>query len=144
MNVSKDIFKDWMIVVVDDEPDAAAILKDVLEFYGATVQIAYHVHGALGLIQSCKPQFIITDLMMPGFSGIDLLESLQAAEGELAQIPVVGMTAYLKPNDKKPFYQLGFRYFLTKPIKVTEVVGDLVSQLKDDLPGLRARLDPPE
>ena len=61
------------IMVVDDDERAAEIFHDKLEHSGYEVQTAASAEEALGQIKRFQPSVVITDLRMPGMSGLDLL-----------------------------------------------------------------------
>ena len=81
------------ILLVEDEPDIRASLKDLLEMQIPGAQVATAGNGAEGLqeIQRSRPHVIITDYKMPGMNG---LEFLQAARAYAPETPRMMMTAY--------------------------------------------------
>ena len=81
------------ILVVEDTPDARALMKSILELSGFKVVLA--VDGIDGIEQSKKesPDLIITDLAMPRLNGIKMIRQLRAMP-EFKTTPILAVTAY--------------------------------------------------
>ena len=80
------------ILVVDDEPDFAAIVQDNLENDGFAVEIAYDGVEALEKVKANPPDAIILDVMMPEKDGYAVCAELKADQ-KYRDIPVVMLTA---------------------------------------------------
>lgn len=111
------------ILVVDDEPDAGALFEQALEaeVRAGTLQIFFASSGkeALRLLEE-HPQtaVVVTDIKMPGMSGLELLERIQSQSPLLR---VVIMSAYSDmPNIRKAMH-LGAHDFLTKPLDLDDL-----------------------
>jgi DNA-binding response OmpR family regulator len=76
------------------------------------------------LARSHRPDVILMDINLPGMSGIDALRALRAAN-ETKGIPVIALTAAASERDKHHGRQAGFYRYLTKPVKVDELVAAL-------------------
>jgi CheY-like chemotaxis protein len=102
------------VLIVDDEPDIAAMLQIVLECEGYTVEIAHHGGEALEWLNVTRPlpRMLLLDLSMPEMDGPTLLGHM-AQRLEFSTIPVFVMTADRFPERRL----LGLRYerLLTKP-----------------------------
>lgn len=102
------------ILVVDDEPDFAEMIKMRLEANDFDVVVAYD--GAEGLQKALaeKPNLILLDVMMPGMDGFEVLRRLKKAEAT-CDTPVVMLTA--KGESKSMFagQELGCTDYLIKP-----------------------------
>jgi DNA-binding response OmpR family regulator len=82
------------ILVVDDDQDVLAAVKDVLEDEGFAVATARNGMVALGAIDGgLRPGLIILDFMMPVMDGLTFRRE-QLARGDVAHVPVLGMTAH--------------------------------------------------
>jgi DNA-binding response OmpR family regulator len=86
------------------------------------------------LARSRSPDVIIMDINLPGMSGLDALRILREAP-ETAGIPVIALTAAATDRDKQRGVQAGFFRYLTKPVKLEELVGALDALLSDVRPG---------
>ena len=80
------------ILVVDDEPDFAAIVQGNLEKEGFEVEIAYNGVEGLEKVHSNPPDAVVLDVMMPEMDGYKVCRELKADE-KYADIPVVLLTA---------------------------------------------------
>jgi two-component system alkaline phosphatase synthesis response regulator PhoP len=80
------------ILVVDDEPDFAAIVQRNLEKEGFEVDVAYDGVEGMEKVKSSPPDAIVLDVMMPEKDGYEMCGELKADDA-LADIPVVMLTA---------------------------------------------------
>ena len=80
------------ILVVDDEPDFAAIVQGNLEKEGFAVEVAYDGVEGLAKVQANPPDLIVLDVMMPEKDGYVVCKELKA-DDKLCQIPVILLTA---------------------------------------------------
>jgi CheY-like chemotaxis protein len=81
-----------MILVVDDDPDARQVLKNMLDKLGHKVVEAANGQTALSLIPEVHPDLLLLDLMMPLMDGFEVLEHMQEMPAA-ANVPVVVVTA---------------------------------------------------
>ena len=79
------------VLFVEDSPDQAVFIAAVLEHAGHTTRGAESGEDALEAIGRKRPDLVVTDLMMPGMSGIELVEAVRARHADL---PVVLVTAF--------------------------------------------------
>lgn len=81
------------ILVVEDDPDAGALMKSILELSGFKVVLA--VDGVEGIEQARaeSPDLIITDLAMPRINGIEMIQKLRATP-EFKNTPILAITSY--------------------------------------------------
>jgi len=76
------------ILVVDDEKDVAAMIRDALAEDGHTIRHAHDATTAMQLLREIRFDLLITDLRMPGVDGAQLIEEIRRAEGT-ANLPVL-------------------------------------------------------
>jgi CheY-like chemotaxis protein len=86
------------VLVVEDEPDFAALLRSILMKAGYTVATTYYSDQALSLVSELKPDLITLDIQMPRESGLFFYRKLKANEA-FRHIPVVVVTG-LTRGDK--------------------------------------------
>ena len=88
------------------------------------------IDGTIGveLARSAKPEVILMDINLPGISGIDALMILRG-DPATAHIPVVALSANAVPRDVQKGLDAGFFRYLTKPIKVAELMDTLSAAL---------------
>lgn len=109
-------------VVVDDNPDACAVLQQILTHAGAAVRIAHSVKDGLNLIAESPPDIILTDLAMPRESGLVLIERIRAAGSDLAGTPILVLSACAFPSDRDAAVRAGASGFVAKPFRPREVL----------------------
>jgi DNA-binding NtrC family response regulator len=80
------------VLLVDDDPDLQEILQICLKQWGFEVAIAADGGEGARLAESYRPDIVLSDVMMPDTSGIDLLKSLQADDPSRPVIPMTGYT----------------------------------------------------
>ncbi|MCO4770713.1 MAG: sigma-54-dependent Fis family transcriptional regulator [Deltaproteobacteria bacterium] len=107
------------ILVVDDERRMADIVQLVLERDGHTVRTASRGADALVLLDDAPADVLLTDLKMPGMSGLELLEQARADHPAL---PVVLMTAYATVQNAIDALRLGAFDYIRKPFDNADLV----------------------
>jgi signal transduction histidine kinase/DNA-binding response OmpR family regulator len=118
------------VLVVDDEPDARALVAGILATAGYRHVEAADGAAALAAIARQRPALIVLDLMMPGMDGFEVLEHL-AGDAALRAIPVVVLTAMaLSPEDEATLRR-GAQLVLGKATTSPEaLLEDLVALLR--------------
>jgi CheY-like chemotaxis protein len=120
------------LLVVDDDPDANAMLRIILSDRGATVQAASDVDEALRLVDSLRPDALISDIGMPGKDGYDLIrevrrrEAAQASEGrpyaKAPHLPAIALTSFAREQDRQQAAAAGFDAHCAKPLRPLNLV----------------------
>lgn len=111
------------ILAVDDEADTREFLKTALEQFGASVTVAASSHETFQLLQTVKPDVLLSDIGMPGEDGYTLIRrvrSLPPEEG--GQIPAVALTAYAREDDRLHALAAGFQMHIPKPIEPIQLL----------------------
>ena len=100
------------ILIVEDEPNMVAGLRDNFEFEG--FQVITALDGVEGLDRALKesPDLIVLDVMMPRMSGLDVCKQLKAKR---PSIPIIMLTARGQEVDKVVGLELGADDYVTKP-----------------------------
>jgi len=114
-----------LVLYVEDNPANAAFMRDLLstldEFDLMTVPTA---ELGVEVARDRKPDVIIMDINLPGMSGLDALRALRGLP-ETKETPVIALSAAASDRDKQRGVQAGFFRYLTKPVKVDELLGAL-------------------
>jgi CheY-like chemotaxis protein len=111
------------VLSVDDDGDALALVRDVLEAAGATVITADSAEKALQALAQDVPDVMVTDLGMPTMDGFGLIEAIRAsADGAIRGLPAAALTAYARSEDRTRALRSGFQMHLAKPIDPAELV----------------------
>ncbi len=109
-------------LVVDDNTDTCEVLRHVLLAAGASVTTAHSVQEGLSALQASPPDIILTDLAMPGESGLSLIQRVRSGGGDLAHLPIIVLSACAFEGDREAALDAGASVFLPKPFKPAEVV----------------------
>lgn len=130
------------ILVVEDEPNIAGLLRGYLEAAGYAVAQAANGHDALALARRHQPRLILLDLMLPGLDGMRVCELLRRE----SDVPIVMLTARVQDEEKLAGLDCGADDYITKPFNPREVVarvGALLRRVESTLrPDERLRLGP--
>jgi two-component system phosphate regulon response regulator PhoB len=108
------------ILVVDDEPDITALVAYHLAKAGYRVTTASNGSDALRAASEQRPDVIVLDLMLPGLSGLDVLQALRKQD-ETRDVGVIMLTARREEADRIRGLSLGADDYLTKPFSPNEL-----------------------
>jgi two-component system phosphate regulon response regulator PhoB len=109
------------VLVVEDEPDIAALIAYQLTREGFRVETAGTGPEALQAISRDIPDLVVLDRMLPGLSGDEVLQRLKQ-ESATSNIPVLVLTAKREQEDRIKGFELGADDYLTKPFSPRELV----------------------
>lgn len=109
------------ILVVDDEPDISALVAYHLARESYRVRTAAGGVEALQAAEVERPDLIVLDLMLPGMSGLQVLEELRRRP-ETADIPVILLTARREEQDRIAGLRLGADDYVAKPFSPQELI----------------------
>jgi DNA-binding response OmpR family regulator len=109
------------VLVVDDDPDVCDLVTYKLEQSGFEVRRASDGDAALREVARQVPDLVLLDIMMPGISGLEVLERWRS-DVATAAIPVVMLTAKAQENDVERGFQLGADDYVVKPFSPRELV----------------------
>jgi two-component system response regulator HydG len=107
------------ILVVDDDRDMRTSLADMLSEEGYAVEARQTGVEALTAIENSHPALLITDLVMSGMQGLDLLRAAKQRDPYLA---VVVITAFGTIETAVEAMRLGAFYYITKPFKSADLL----------------------
>ncbi|RTZ58557.1 MAG: nitrogen regulation protein NR(I) [Gammaproteobacteria bacterium] len=105
--------------VVDDDESIRWVLEQALKEEGYTVSAYAEATGLPQLLKKGKPDVLITDIRMPGLSGLDLLARIQQ---HCPELPVIVMTAYSDLDSAVSAYSSGAFEYLPKPFDIDEAL----------------------
>jgi DNA-binding NtrC family response regulator len=116
------------VLVVDDHPGSLEFVSTALQMEGVQVLTASNPEDALEIVYNDRPQVLLTDLVMPGMTGMELLERVVEFD---PSIQVVLMTAHYSTESAVEAIRKGACDYLDKPIKVG-VLRERVGRLLED------------
>jgi len=105
------------LLIVDDDTTLLRFLRDYLDGEGFEVVTADRGQAALKVFYEERPDLAVLDVMMPGMDGWELTARLR----ELANIPVILLTAKTSETDKLRGFRLGVDDYVTKPFSLAEL-----------------------
>jgi two-component system alkaline phosphatase synthesis response regulator PhoP len=106
------------ILVVDDEPGIASLVRDYLEHAGFGVLVAGDGRNALALARSRRPDLVVLDLGLPGLDGLDVARALRRD----SDVPILMLTARTDEADRVAGLELGADDYVSKPFSPREIV----------------------
>ena len=111
------------VLVVDDEPDARALLRRLFEEHGAVVSTASSAAEALSRLRVERPDVLVSDIGMPDEDGYALIRRVRALPPEDGgRTAAIALTAYARADDRVKAVVAGFQHHLSKPIEPMELV----------------------
>jgi PAS domain S-box-containing protein len=116
------------ILAVDDDRDALALVREILEATGATVMTADTGHDALAFLERTIPDVLLADLGMPQMTGFELIERVRQSDNpRIRAVPAVALTAYARSEDRTKALRSGFQLHLAKPVDPGELMAAIVA-----------------
>jgi two-component system, OmpR family, phosphate regulon response regulator PhoB len=109
------------ILVVDDEPDISALVAYHLARESYRVRTAASGPEALRAAELERPDLVVLDLMLPGMSGLAVLEELRRRP-ETQEVPVILLTARREEQDRIAGLRLGADDYVAKPFSPQELI----------------------
>ncbi|NJD09372.1 MAG: response regulator transcription factor [Gemmatimonadetes bacterium] len=117
------------VLVVEDERDIAALVSFHLTREGYRVRTAESGREALDALHAERPDLMLLDLMLPGFSGYEVLGEVRR-RAETADLPVIVLTARRDEADRVRGLELGADDYITKPFSPRELVLRIAAVLR--------------
>jgi two-component system OmpR family response regulator len=110
------------VLVVDDEPNIAELLRMALRYEGWDVEVALTGSQAVSTARKQAPDAVVLDMMLPDFDGMEVLRRLRT---EQPDVPVLFLTARDAVEDRVAGLTAGGDDYVTKPFSLEEVVARL-------------------
>ena len=114
------------ILVVEDEPQIAGLVRDYLEHAGFAVLTAGDGAGALALARTRRPDAIVLDLGLPRIDGLDVIRALRRDSA----VPIVILSARGDETDRVTGLELGADDYVVKPFSPKELVARVRAVLR--------------
>jgi signal transduction histidine kinase/DNA-binding response OmpR family regulator len=109
------------LLIIEDEPDLRGYLSKLFTKDGYAVEAMGDAETALTFLESNAPDMVITDVMLPGQSGLDMLGTLRQDERK-ARLPVVVLTARADPEAALEAFAHGADDYVVKPFNSAELL----------------------
>ena len=117
----------WRILVVDDEEDIRLLLEEILVKDGYDVVSASDGREAIDALESERFDLVMTDLVMPGLNGVDVMEACQRLR---PPCPVIMFTGHPSGESLLGLLSPGYAALVTKPFSVSEIRETVASVLE--------------
>ena len=109
------------VLVVEDDPVILRLLEVNFELEGFDVLLAHDGSEGIELPRTKRPDLIVSDIMMPKTSGLELVEALRADEATRT-IPIILLSAKAQTGDLKAGMDAGADDYITKPFEPLDLV----------------------
>ena len=115
------------ILVVDDDPVSLRYVRDILSKAGFDPVVTADPREALRYVKERKPHLILLDLMLPGSSGIELMNDIF----NFASVPIVFLSAYGQEDIVAKAFDMGAADYVVKPFSQTELLARIRAALRN-------------
>jgi signal transduction histidine kinase/ActR/RegA family two-component response regulator len=118
------------IVVVDDDPTAVELIREVFVQAGAEVIEGRTAKEAFQAVAQWCPDVLVSDIEMPGEDGYSLIRKVRALGPEQGgKTPAVALTAFGRPEDRIRSLRAGFNIHVSKPVDPAELIAIVASMI---------------
>jgi two-component system sensor histidine kinase/response regulator len=117
------------ILVIEDDPAIRATLLDILELNGFDTLHATNGPDGVEQARRGRPDVILTDIAMPGFTGFDVIKTLHA-DDQTRAIPIIIISASVEPEKMRQGMDLGAEDFIVKPFTEDQVLLSIRARLE--------------
>jgi len=111
-----------VVLLADDNEANASLVSDYLRAHGYQALIAQDGAEAVELARKAHLDVILMDIQMPGMDGIEAILTIRA-DADLAQTPIIALTALAMPGDRERCLAAGANNYLSKPVSLRKLVG---------------------
>ncbi len=117
------------IVLIEDDADLFSLLKYNLEKEGFSLTGSQTGRGALELCRRVRPDLVLLDIMLPDSDGLDICKGIRN-DSDLAQVPVIFLTARASETDRIVGLELGANDYIVKPFFIRELIARIKLQFR--------------
>jgi two-component system phosphate regulon response regulator PhoB len=117
------------IIVLEDDPDIANLVRHHLQQAGFTVLLSASGDKLLPLARANTPALFMLDVMVPGANGFDVCRQIRESK-DLAKVPVIFLTAKTGEEDRVRGLDLGADDYITKPFSTRELLARVRAVLR--------------
>ena len=119
------------ILVVEDNPDAAATMRDLLELSGHEVELANSGADGVQAARAFHPEVVLCDLGLPGMNGFEVAAELRR-DPSTSSAKLIAVTGYGRDEDRRRSKEAGFDLHLTKPVDPAQLKAVLQERPRDN------------
>ena len=114
------------ILVIDDEPQITRVLRAALSAQGMDVRTANDPEEGLRIFQEWPPDLVVTDLMMPGITGVDICHAIRST----SSTPILVLSVRNQERSKVEALDAGADDYVTKPFSIQELLARVRAHLR--------------
>ena len=119
------------ILIADDEPSIVAALNFLLQSNGYEVHVARNGEEALDLVETCKPDLVLLDVMMPVRSGYEVCQRIRERAGG-QHVKIIMLSAKGRDAEVNKGIAMGADVYVTKPFATRELMATIRQLLAQD------------
>lgn len=116
------------VLVVDDESDIRNLLKDLLELYGYSVVTASSADSAYSILQERDVSAVVSDVIMKGETGVDLLVRTRQASSD---VPFVMISGFAGDHTEDSVVAAGADAFIKKPFSQIDLIAAIKKAIEE-------------
>lgn len=120
------MINDCPILIVEDEPKLATLMRDYLIAAGYTTRCLDNGLQVAPAVRACEPRLILLDLMLPGCDGLQVCKELRS----FSAVPIIMITARVEEVDRLLGLEIGADDYICKPFSPREVVARVKAILR--------------
>lgn len=120
----------YKVLIVDDIPENIQNLGEMIKDFDLDVKIAEGGQDAIDIIDSCTPDIILLDLMMPHVNGWDVIDYVRKKYSKNEMVIIVVSLLNNKDNIDE-CYELGVNDYITKPVIKARLTSSIESHLRN-------------
>lgn len=111
------------VLLAEDNADNRELIRWMLESADLFIELVEAENGeeALRLVMELKPSLVLMDMSMPVLDGWEATKRIRATK-EVATIPIIGLTAHVREEDKRRVLAIGCNEYVAKPIDSDELI----------------------
>jgi two-component system cell cycle response regulator DivK len=117
------------ILIVEDNALNIKLFCDLLEAHGHEPEAVTDSRQAIDAAHEFSPDLVITDIQLPHVTGLDLIRLIRA-DDQLAEVPIMAVTAYSARGDEERIRAAGAQAYVSKPISVMRFAQTVEQLLK--------------
>lgn len=112
------------VLIAEDSAVNRELLRELLELHGYTVVEACDGQETIRIMEESPPELLLLDIGMPVMDGFAVIRRIRE-NPQLAQLPVVAVTAYAMRGDEERILNSGFDGYLSKPVDASSLAKEL-------------------
>lgn len=117
------------ILVAEDNAVNQRLVISILRSRHYDVEVVTNGVRAVEAARTGQFDLVIMDLQMPEMSGLEASARIRESEGDVAEIPIIGLTAYAMIADRKQIVESGMNVCLTKPVDSKKLLATIAEYL---------------